>query len=113
LNETPTSTDSVVMQVIEYIEENYSKKITVADISSSLNYSESYIHKKIKEHLNMTVNEYLSRYRIKKSVQLLINEPERYIYEISSEVGIQDYKHFTAVFKKYTGVTAKEFKEKL
>lgn len=107
------SRDEVVNKVISYISNHYQKKITVADISYFLGYSESYIHKKVKQHLGVTLNDYLNRYRMKIVINKLIENPNLLIYEVAEMVGYSDYKYFNQVFKKYLGMTVSDFKENI
>lgn len=113
LGQVRYSRDQVVTQVLEWIKYHYSEKFTIADLAHELNYSESYIYQKIKKHLEMTLNEYLNRYRIKMAVNYLIQQPHLLNYEVANLVGFADYKYFNQVFKKFMGLTVTEFKEKI
>lgn len=102
-----------VQTIIKWVHQHYFQKKTVADIAHELGYSESYIHKQMKEQLGMTTNDYISRYRIKVAVSLLIKDPHLRLYEVAERVGFADYKYFNKVFKKYVGFTVTEFKENI
>jgi two-component system response regulator YesN len=67
-----------------------------------------YLNSKFKEETNYTFNDFLNRYRILKAVELL-KEGDLLIYEIAEQVGFQDYKYFSQVFKKYIGQPPTEF----
>lgn len=104
--------DPVVKQIIEYIAENYTRKITLTDISEKLFYSDRYINQRFQKVLNTTVIEYLNRYRIQKAL-LLLQQDRVPISDIGRECGIGDYKYFNHVFKKYMGCSPKEYKRKI
>lgn len=108
-----TSHDPVVTQITEFITCHYQDKFTIADLSSQLGYSESYVYKKVKSHLGITLNDYLNRYRLKMAMAQLVEEPRLLVYELASQNGFGDYKYFNYVFKKYTNMTVSEFKEKV
>lgn len=113
LGEVRYSRDVVTNQVLEWIKEHYAEKFTTQDLATALNYSESYIYQKIKKHLEMSLNEYINRYRIKMATNYLMKEPELRLYEVANFVGFNDPKYFNQVFKKYMGITVTQFKEKM
>ena len=105
--------DMIVHQVLSWIHEYYAQKFTIADMAASLGYSESYLYKKIKDHLDITINDYVNRYRIKKAIDQLIENPNVLIYEVADRVGFSDYKYFNKVFRRYIGVSVTDFKEEI
>ena len=113
LKDVRYSRDHVVTQVLTWISEHYACKFTIAEMASDLGYSESYIYKKIKDHLGVTLNDYLNRYRIRMAINQLIEDPSILIYETADASGFSDYKYFNQVFKKYLGMTTTDFKAKV
>lgn len=102
--------DNTTKHIIKFIEKNYNKKITLSDISASLNYSLPYISSKFKADTAYNFSEYLQKYRIEQSARLLANT-NKTIAEIASLVGYEDIKFFGKLFKKYMYVTPSEFKK--
>lgn len=100
--------DQVVDKMIGYIQKNYAHKIVMQDLCEELRYSEASLNKRFKQHTHMTFNDYLNRYRIQKSLEL-IRSKEFYLYDIAVLCGYSDYKYFSTVFKKYAGVSPNEF----
>lgn len=98
----------VIRKMLEYIENNYSCKIVMSDISKYLNYSETLLNRKFKEQMKITCNEYLNRFRVQKTIEM-IREGSRYIYDIAEHCGFSSYKYYNIVFKKYVGCSAKDF----
>ncbi|HCW73497.1 MAG TPA: DNA-binding response regulator [Clostridiaceae bacterium] len=105
--------NDLVDQMLQFIFENYDKKIVMRDVIEKFNYSETYLNRKFKETVGTTFNEYLNRYRIQKAIELLVKEKEMSIQEISWKCGISDYKYFGSVFKKYVGCGPKEYLAKI
>lgn len=97
--------------LIEYLHQHYDKSISTEEIAKQFGYSESYLYKKIKEELGITLKDYLNRYRIKRSIQLLTSNADLKVYEVAEAVGFSDYNYFGKVFRRYTGLTFTEFKE--
>lgn len=97
-----------VAGILDYIKENYSKKISLSDLSKKYNFSSSYLNSKFKEETSYTFNDFLNRYRILQSV-VLLKRGKLMVYEIAEMVGFQDYKYFFQVFKKYIGCSPTKF----
>lgn len=97
-----------IQRILVYIEEHYTKKVTVQDIADSIEKSPTYVHNLFKKEMNQTINQYINKLRIQKSIFLMQNGND-HIYSIALEVGYSDYKYFTTVFKKYTGETPSGF----
>ena len=53
--------------------------------------------------------EYLTGIRMEKAKELLGTTTKK-VYEIAGDVGYSDYKYFTAQFKKYTGMSPKDYR---
>lgn len=104
--------DEVVIEMINYIKKNYRGKFIFADVAKEIGYSQSLLHNRFKIHTEMTFNEYLTKYRIQQSIEML-KEKEKKVYEIALECGFSEYKYYNKVFKKYVGMTATEFKEQM
>lgn len=94
--------------VIEYIENNYHKKIGIEDVAYELEVSPSYLSRKFKSDTSRTFNDFLNSYRIQKSIGLL-TEGNHKVYEIAELVGFSDYKYFSQVFKSYMKCSPMEF----
>lgn len=100
--------DPVVEKMLCYIHENYREKVTVADVVTALNYSESFLNRKFKDTMGTTFIDYLNRYRIQKAIEL-IKEGKLRMQEVAWGCGIGDYKYFKSVFSKYMGCSPKEY----
>jgi AraC-type DNA-binding domain-containing proteins len=96
--------------IVNYVEDNYMKQITLTEISSKLKFSLPYICKRFKSDVGMTFNEYLQKKRIEQSCRLIANTDKKFS-EISELVGYSDIKFFNQIFKKYLNMTPREFKK--
>ena len=70
--------------------------------------SSGYISRTFKEVTSFNVNDYINRYRIFKSIELLKEDRYR-LYEIAEMVGFREYKYFHHVFTQYMKSSPKEF----
>ena len=96
--------------VLKYLEENYSKKITSKDISEATGLSADYIAKQFKRELSMTPTEYLRRYRIAKSMELL-RTTDMPIADIARNVGIEELSVFSRLFKQFAGESPSNYRK--
>ncbi|GAB6169805.1 response regulator [Clostridium carnis] len=99
-----------VSKMIDYVNSEYSKKITIQDLVDNLGVSSTYLNQKFKKETSYTFNDYLNRYRISQSINL-IKTGEGKIYTIATDVGFKDYRYFINVFKKYTNCLPSDFLE--
>ncbi len=100
----------VIHKTIQYVRDNYSKKISLEEAASSVYLSPSYFSKVFKQEMGCNFNTYLNTVRIEKSKELLLNGSLRLV-DIAYAVGFEDQSYFTKVFKKLTGVAPCKFKE--
>lgn len=99
------------LSIRDYIKSNYHKKLTLSSIASNFYVSNVYCSNLLKEKLNKSFNEYVSELRIEKAKQLL-RDTKISAEGISEEIGYLNPKYFYKVFKKTTGKTPIEFREK-
>ncbi len=97
-------------RIIDYINQNFSKKIKIDDLSKEVNLCRSEICKLFRESLNTTFTEYLIKFRLEKSLDLLLSNKTN-ITEICDLVGFNSSSYFTEVFKKYFGQTPLTYKK--
>lgn len=102
--------DPVVQEILSFIEQEYTRKVALADLAEKLHYSERYLNQKFQKAMNTTIIEYLNRYRIQKALTLL-RETDIPLSEIGWQCGVGDYKYFNHVFRKYVGCSPKEYRK--
>ena len=102
------NTNQLVRQAVRYIDANYRKQITLGDMADDLQISPFYLSKLLNNSLHKTFTELVSERRVEASKELL--KSGKRIKEIAYEVGFQGQNYFTKIFKKYTGVTPKMYK---
>jgi AraC-like DNA-binding protein/mannose-6-phosphate isomerase-like protein (cupin superfamily) len=100
----------VIDDVVEYLDQNYAKNISLEELSNRFYFSPFYLSRKFKEQTGYTINQYVIHRRIGESERMLLFE-DFSIKEIAQRNGYSNLQHFYAAFKKYTGFTPNEFKE--
>lgn len=97
-----------VKEVLEYIEKNYNQRISLCNISQKYYINPSYFSQLFKNITNENFSTYLIKYRIEKAKELLTIGSLR-IYQVAEMVGYDNEKHFSILFKKYTGKSPSEY----
>jgi len=95
------SENQYISRTIEQIRERYAEKLSIESISEEMGVSASYLSRKFKEVTGQTFLDFLNKYRVQQAI-VMLNAQKYRISEISEATGFTDYKHFCAVFKKYT-----------
>lgn len=95
------SENQYISRTIEQIREHYAEKLSIESISEEMGVSASYLSRKFKEVTGQTFLDFLNKYRVQQAI-VMLNAQKYRISEISEATGFTDYKHFCAVFKKYT-----------
>ena len=106
------STNLAVKKGVEFINKNFSKDINLTIISNEVSLNYTYFCERFKIYTGETFVNYLKKIRIEKAIELLISNPNHKIYEIANMVGYKDAKQFTKTFRKITGLSPMEYKNK-
>lgn len=102
-----TSLPRQILAVKNYIDENYDTIGTVSEVAEHFFYSREYLSRLFRRYCNTTVAEYLTRYRLRKSLPLL--QEGRSVSETCFAVGFGSMSPFIAAFKKYMGLLPSEY----
>ena len=104
--------NALVANVKVLVEQNLSNPdLSLSMIAQRLYMNGSYLSRVFKQETGENLIEYITRKRIEKSMQLVDETPLK-AYEIAERVGIKDAHYFSICFKKYVGVTVKEYKNR-
>lgn len=95
----------------EYINSKYNSAITLDEICEYVSVSKSYFCYMFKREMGESIWNYLTNYRIEKAKDLLHNTDMKN-YEISYYIGYENASYFTKTFRKLTGMTPHEFRNK-
>ena len=103
--------ESVISKARNYINQNFSRELTLDEVSQSVNISPYYFSKLFKEETGENFIEYLTRLRIAHAKELLKN-PALSIKEICVMSGYSDPNYFSRIFKKQENMSPSEYREK-
>ena len=104
--------DSKAHTLLEYIQTNIyePEKLSVTIMSEKFGISETYLGRYFKKQANETLQDYISKYRIKLVENRLLYSDLR-VGEIASELGFNDESHLNKIFKKHRGTTPSAFRK--
>ncbi|MFK7692145.1 helix-turn-helix domain-containing protein [Paenibacillus sp. HJGM_3] len=99
-----------IARVIEILERDYNRDISLNSVGEQLNLNPAYISRLFKQITGQPFVEYLKRVRIEKSKELL-SQSNMKINEVSKQVGYENSYYFIKVFKDMMGLTPGEYKK--
>ena len=105
------SPTKIVRDALYYIRRHYNENISLTDVAEHINVNKSYLCDVFKKEQKVTILQYMTNLRIEKAKELLLHTDMK-MYEISVEVGYNDYTYFSQIFKRNTGSTLSEFRKK-
>ncbi|MDB5149895.1 MAG: helix-turn-helix protein [Mucilaginibacter sp.] len=103
--------DDPIKKAQEYIENNVTEKISVEDLSSKYAIGRRHFERRFKKATNNTPVEYIQRVKIEAAKKQLESTPKN-INEVMYDVGYTDAKAFRTVFKKITGISPIDYRNK-
>jgi AraC-like DNA-binding protein len=102
----------MITRAKEFIREHQTDDLSLEQVAKAVNTSTFYFCKRFKGATGLTFTDYLSRLRIEKAKNLLLN-PNLRVSEIAYEVGFQSLTHFNRVFLKIAGQAPTQYRLKL
>jgi AraC-like DNA-binding protein len=96
----------IIQLSVEYIKNNLSNKITIADLTKITGYSERSLQMVFQKHFNRTPFEYIEAERLEKAKAIIeAQKQSKKIAEIAQEVGLIHLGRFSVNFKKRFGIS--------
>jgi AraC-like DNA-binding protein/ligand-binding sensor protein len=102
----------IITRAKAYIQEHQTENLSLGQVAKAVNTSPFYFCKMFKKGTGINFTDYLSRIRIERSKNLLLN-PHLRVSEIAFEVGFQSLTHFNRVFKNTVGESPTHYREQL
>ena len=101
---------SVLRKAERYIWENYTRKISLDEISRASGLSAPYFSTIFKEEMGENLSSYINRLRVEKAATLL-TETGKALNEIAALCGFEDQSWFSKIFKNYTCISPGKYRE--
>jgi len=109
--ETPHAIEPV-LRVAQYVAGHYLEPLTVPQLAQTVGWTPEYTMSMFKRRFGVTITQYISRYRVWHAQHLLASTNET-ILSLAYQSGFGSVSRFTTVFKKSTGMTARQFRKRL
>lgn len=106
---SPVGLPKELTEILNYIDNNFSKDCSVNYISKKFFCSRSKINRLFKTNLNTTPTKYVESRRLAKAKSML--DTDNSIQKVCEECGFPDYSHFISLFKKRFGITPLKYKK--
>ena len=105
------TSNNTVNDILQYIHNNYNKKIDLRTIATSFYMTPDYLSKLFKTHMGMTIIKYIHKVRVYKAAELLKYE-NLSVKQVALATGYENLNNFYKHFKEYMGVTPAAFTQK-
>jgi len=102
--------DNEINAVLNYLEKNYYKKVTLEEVAEYVNISPFYLSKIFKKHTGVNFIEYLTNLKIEKAKELL-EYTDMPVINIAIELSFNEPNYFARVFRKTAGMTPSKYRE--
>ncbi len=95
--------------MLNFIENNYSKDISLIDLAEYMNFSSVHTSRLFKALVGQNFKEYLTHYRYEKAKELMVNSPHMKIKEIATAVGCNSTAALSRIFMKCSGISPGQY----
>lgn len=102
------SSHRTILQLLEYINENYNKDIGLIELADMVTMNPAYLSILFKDEVGMTYIKYLTQTRLNHAKELLLEGYK--VTEVSEMVGYNNYHYFCNIFKKNIGKKPNEYR---
>lgn len=102
---------SKLKPLFEFIEQNFDKPLTLENMAHVIEVTPPHLCTLFKRTTNIRIFQYINSFRIKKSKEFLIQNPDMPIKEIAVLAGFEDMNYFCIVFKKLEKISPSQFRK--
>lgn len=98
-----------VLSAIYYIKMHFSEYLVLTDIAHYANTNASYLSSRFKEETGYSVRNYINKVRLENAQNILLKNQDT-LSVIAQQVGFEDVRYFTRLFKQFSGCTPTEYR---
>lgn len=110
--QTETPHIEQIKTILDYIENNFASELSLSDMAKRINLNANYFCRIFRSLLHQSPMDYVNFYRIEQASYLL-ESTDLPITEIGLECGFSESSYFTKVFKKYKGVSPRQYRKSI
>lgn len=104
-------TSAIVLQIKRYLQDNYVRPIRLTEIAAQVHLSERHICRIFSNETGQSIQKCLSEIRINVAKQMLLDQTTL-VTEVAKATGFSDARYFSTFFRRSTGDTPTEFRQK-
>lgn len=101
---------NMITLCLDYINRNIYREVSLNDLAKLLNITPTYLSRLFKKEVEISFSEYIQRERIEEAKKLLLLTSYP-LSDICAWLNFNDQSYFTRVFKKFTSMTPKQYRE--
>ena len=102
----------IARTAIRYMEKHCTEHLSLSDVAERVYVSQWHLSKLINRYAQQSYFDLLNGFRIQRAQELL-SDPMMKVSDVAYAVGYADVAHFSRIFKKITGKTPMEFRDRL
>ncbi len=102
-------TATKLRQVNDFINENYSRDVKLAELAQVAGMSSFHFAREFKRTTGTTPHQYLIKFRVERA-KMLLAKNELPLTEVGLRSGFSHQSHFTRLFRKITGTTPHSYR---
>lgn len=110
--DSKTNKNMYINKAIDFIQVNYSRKMSVAELAKSIGLDRKYISKLFKDVVGVTIQDYLISFRINKAKEMM-KDRQLSIGDISRSVGYDNPLIFSKTFRKINGLSPSKYRNSI
>ena len=107
-----TGTPERLQLVMQYLQANYAKPITLSQLAALEHVSVSYLSRQFRRYTGKTVITYLNELRVQAAQALLIQTDEP-VETIAEQAGFESPKYFSRIFRAKMGISPKSYRAQM
>lgn len=101
---------STIQKAIRYIQQNYSQKISLADVAKHIYCNPTYLSRLLKSTVGLSFTDYLNKLRISQAEELLLKTNDS-VYAIAKDVGYNSMGYFYKKFKEKNNCSPDSYRQ--
>lgn len=109
---SPQNSDALrISKMLEYIQVHYAESVTLRAVSGAAGLGERECLRCFKRTIKESPIQYLLKYRLMQSCEMLLSSPSLSIAEIASACGFDHPSYYSQQFKRFYQCTPREYRE--